>query len=79
MKSLYDTGDPEFNSCPKVVNFVRTCKNAHDPYFNQCARIRSLVKTFAKKERGGEERVWRTFAQELKPSHARCSKQKSRR
>lgn len=79
MRSLYNSGDPEFNSCHKVVDFVRTCKNAHNPYFNQCARIRSLVKTSAKKEVGGEDRVWRTFAQELKPSHAKSRKSKSHR
>ena len=76
MRSLYDTGDYEFNSCHKVINYVRTCTYAHDPYFNQCVRIRTLVKTFAKKDRAGEERIWRSFAQELKPSHAKCRKPK---
>ena len=79
MRSLYNTRDPEFSSCRKVVDFVRTCKNVHHPYFNQCARIRTLVKTSAKKEVGGEDRVWRSFAQQLKPSHARCRKTKSHR
>ena len=79
MRSLYNTGDPEFSSCRKVVDFVRTCKNVHHPYFNQCARIRALVKTSAKKDVGGEDRVWRSFAQQLKPSHARCRKTKSHR
>ena len=77
MRSLYATGDAEFNSCHKVINYVRTCMNAHEPYFNQCARIRTLVKTCAKKNRGNEERIWRSFAQELKPSHAKCRKPKS--
>ena len=76
MRSLYDTGDYEFNSCNKVINYVRTCTNAHNPYFNQCVRIRSLVKALAKKDRAGEERIWRSFAQELKPSHAKCRKPK---
>ena len=77
MRSLYATGDAEFNTCHKVINYVRTCMNAHEPYFNQCARIRTLVKTCAKKNRGNEERIWRSFAQELKPSHAKCRKPKS--
>lgn len=76
MRSLYDTDEAQFNSCHKVVEFVQTCKNANDPYFNQCSRIRALVKSCAKKERGGEERVWRSLAQELKPSHAKCHKHK---
>ena len=76
MRSLYNTGDREFDSCHKVINYVRTCTYAHDPYFNQCVRIRTLVKTFAKKDRAGEERIWRSFAQELKPSHAKCRKAK---
>ena len=76
MRSLYDTGDYEFNSCHKVINYVRTCTNAHNPYFNQCVRIRSLVKALTKKDRAGEERIWRSFAQELKPSHAKCRKPK---
>ena len=77
MRSLYNTGDREFDSCHKVINYVRTCTYAHDPYFNQCVRIRTLVKTFAEKDRAGEERIWRSFAQELKPSHAKYRKQKS--
>ncbi len=65
-----------FHSCHKVIKYVRTCTNAHNPYFNQCVRIRSLVKALAKKDRAGEERIWRSFAQELKPSHAKCRKPK---
>ena len=76
MRSLYDTDEAPFNSCHKVVEFVRTCRNANDPYFNQCSHIRALVKSCAKKERGGEERVWRSLAQELKPSHAKCHRHK---
>ena len=76
MRSLYDADEAPFNSCHKVVEFVRTCRNVNDPYFNQCSRIRALVKSCAKKERGGEEKVWRSLAQELKPSHGKCRKQK---
>lgn len=76
MRSLYDTDEAPFNSCHKVVEFVRTCRNVNDPYFNQCSHIRALVKSCAKKERGGEERVWRSLAQELKPSHAKCHRHK---
>lgn len=76
MRSLYDTDEAPFNSCHKVVEFVRTCRNVNDPYFNQCSHIRALVKSCAKKERGGEERVWRSLAQELKPSHAKCRRRK---
>ena len=76
MRGLYDLDEPKFNSCHKVVDFVRTCRNADDPYFNQCARIRTLAKTFAKKVKGGEEKVWRSFAQELQPAHAKARKSK---
>ena len=79
MRTLYDSDEPDFNSCHKVVDFVRNCKDVRDPYFSQCVRIRALVKGSAKKVRGGEERFWRSLAQELKPSHAKCRKPKSQR
>ena len=44
--------------------------------FRLIRRIRSLVKSLAKKDRAREERIWRSFAQELKPSHAKCRKPK---
>ena len=78
MRGLYDIDEPRFNSCHKVIDFVRTCRNANNPYFNQCVRIRALAKTFAKKVKGGEEKVWRSFAQELKPAHGKYRKAERR-
>ena len=74
MRSLYGSGKDEFRSCRKVVNFVRTCKDESSPYYDQCTRIQSLVRKWARKEKGGDKRIWNTFAQELKPSHGKCRK-----
>ena len=76
MRSLYGSGKPEFKSCRKVVNFVRTCKDESSPYYDQCTRIQSLVRKWARKEKGGDKRIWNTFAQELKPSHGKCRRTK---
>lgn len=79
MRSLYGSGKDEFRSCRKVVAFVRTCKDESSPYYDQCTRIQSLVRKWARKEKGGDARIWNTFAQELKPSHGKSGKQKPRR
>ena len=71
MRSLYDKGNPKFRSWPKVVGYVRNCRDESDPNFGRCAEIRIHVQAWAKREKGGVERVWRSLAQQLKLSHGR--------
>lgn len=76
MRMLYGTGGAEFHSYPKVVNFVRTCRDEKSPYFDRCAQIQALVRKWAKKEKDGIQKVWRSLTQELKPSHGKSRKSK---
>lgn len=69
MRSLYDKKDPQLNSYPHIANFVRTCNDPHDPRFNEFVQIRVLVREWASKTADGEDKVWRSLAQEIKPSH----------
>ena len=76
MRMLYGTGGSEFHSYPKVVDFVRTCRDEKSPYFDRCAQIQALVRKWAKKEKDGIQKVWRSLTQELKPSHGKNRRSK---
>ena len=74
MRSLCDKGNPKLNSWPKVADYVRCCRDESDPNFGRCAEIRIHVQAWAKREKGGVERVWRSLAQQLKLSHGKSRK-----
>lgn len=71
MRSLYDKRDPKRRSWPKVVGYVRNCRDESDPNFARCAEIKVLAQSWAKREKDGVEKVWRSLAQQLKPANGR--------
>lgn len=70
MRSLYDK-ESNLRSWPKVIAYVRSGCGEADGNFARCAEIRAHVQAWAKKEKGGADRVWRSLAQQLKLSHGR--------
>ena len=71
MRSLYDKGNPKLRSWPRVVGYVRSCSDESDRNFARCAEICAQVQGWAKHEKDGVERVWRSLTQQLKLSHGR--------
>lgn len=71
MRTLYDKENPMLNSWPKVVGYVRNCRDESDPNFARCAAIKVNVQNWAKREKNGAEKVWHSLAQQLKPSHGK--------
>ena len=74
MRTLYDKDDPLRCSWPKVVRYVRNCRDESDRDFARCAEIRALVQAWAKPVKGGADAVWHSLAQQLKLSHGRKPK-----
>ena len=74
MRSLYDKGNPKRCSWPRVVGYVRSCRDESDENFARCAEICAQVQGWAKHEKDGVERVWRSLAQQLKLSHGKKPK-----
>lgn len=71
LQSLYDKDDPRLSSVPKVIAYVRGCKDGEDPNFSRCAEIRMQVACLAKRGPGGVEKVWHSLAVQVKPSYGR--------
>ena len=71
---LYDKQNPKLCSWPKVVRYVRNCRDESDENFARCAEICAQVQGWAKHEKDGVERVWRSLAQQLKLSHGKKPK-----
>ena len=71
MRSLYDKKNPKLRSWPKVVGYVRNCRDESDENFARCAEIRAQAQSWAKPVKGGIEQVWHSLAQQLKLSHGR--------
>lgn len=74
MRSLYDKRNPKRCSWPRVVGYVRNCRDESDENFARCAEICAQVQGWAKHEKDGVERVWRSLAQQLKLSHGKKPK-----
>ena len=74
MRTLYDKDDPLRCSWPKVVRYVRNCRDESDRDFARCAEIRALVQAWAKPVKGGADAVWHSLAQQLKLSHGKRPK-----
>ena len=71
MRSLYNQKDPHLCSWPKVAGYVRNCRDESDVNFARCAEIRVQVQSWAKPEKGGIEKAWRSLTQQLKPANGR--------
>lgn len=71
MRTLYDKGNPKLCSWPKVVRYVRNCRDEEDANYERCAEIQVRVQTWAKRQKNGIEKIWRSLAQQLKLSHGK--------
>ena len=74
MRSLYDKENPKLRSWPKVIRYVRYCRDESDANFARCAEIRAQAQGWAKPVKGGVAAVWNSLTQQLKLSHGRKPK-----
>ena len=74
MRSLYDKKNPKLCSWPKVIGYVRNCRDESDVNFARCAEIRAQAQSWAKPVKGGIEQVWNSLTQQLKLSHGKKPK-----
>lgn len=74
MRSLYNKENSKLRSWPKVIAYVRNCRDEADPNFARCNEIRLHVQLWAKHKKGGIEMTWHSLAQQLKLSHGKKPK-----